>query len=101
MSLIFGHNCDLLVTNLQHRLHSFIIRIWKQNEFLFNGITISIHPTGQRFYPGLFQRKISLRRDISLIKLHNTNKKCKRFTLLKVARNIKSKHFTLILEVRL
>ena len=67
MSSIFGHNCDLLVMNLHHRLHSFIIRIWKQNDFLFNGITISIHRTGHRFHPGLFKRIISLRRDISLI----------------------------------
>ena len=101
MSSIFGHNCDLLVMNLHHRLHSFIIRIWKQNDFLFNGITISIHRTGHRFHPGLFKRKISINRDISLIWLHNTNEKCKRFTLLKVARNIKCRHFTLILEVRL
>ena len=27
MSSIFGHNCDLLVMNLHHRLHSFIILI--------------------------------------------------------------------------
>ena len=39
------------------------------------------------------KRKISLRRDISLIQLHNTNIKCKRFTLIKGAGNIKCLHF--------
>lgn len=27
--------------NLHHRVHIFIIRIWEQNDFLFNGIVIS------------------------------------------------------------
>ena len=38
---IFGHNRDLLVMNLHHRVHIFIIRILEQNDFLFNGIAIS------------------------------------------------------------
>lgn len=53
--------------NLHHRVHSFIIRIWKQNDFIFNEIAISIHRTGHRFHAGLFRRKISIKRDISLI----------------------------------
>ena len=67
MCSIFGHNRDLIVMNLHHRVHSFIIRIWKQNDFLFNEIAISIHRTGHRFHAGLFRRKISIKRDISLI----------------------------------
>lgn len=47
------------------------------------------------------KRKISPRHDISLTWLHNVNRKCERFTLLKIARNSECKHFTLFWEAGL
>lgn len=47
------------------------------------------------------KHKIFPRRDISLTWLHNANRKYERFTLLKIARNTKCKHFTLFLEAGL
>ena len=29
---ILGHNSDLLIMNLHHRVHIFIIRIWEKND---------------------------------------------------------------------
>lgn len=38
--------------NLHHRVHIFIIRIWEQNDFHFNGIAISNKVELRLPYPG-------------------------------------------------